>query len=108
MMPAKRSSRTEELLQQARRRDQEAGEEQRTRIHEARAMSVDKEPFDIVVLSRFYSLRDSLGLGEIDDTMSNADIIEAFEAEYYLKFPDVKTIEEYAHRRKTLDRQDAN
>ena len=57
----------------------------------------DKERFDLQKLSRFLDVRSRIAR---DD---RAEIGDELEREYYLRFPELKSLEAYAERRRWLD-----
>lgn len=59
-----------------------------------------KQPFDIEAFGSIYNLR-----GDDGELRITPDLIEEYEAEYYLENPDIKSIEEFADHRRRLDEQ---
>ena len=78
-------------------------QEQREKIATAKQNSPDKELFDITKLGEFYSTR-----GDDGEVLSTPEVVEEYEAEYYLKYPDIKSLQEYAIQRKELDSVSTN
>lgn len=73
-------------------------QEQREKVVAAKQNVSDKEPFDIAKLGEFYSTR-----GDSGEVLATPEVVEEYEAEYYLKYPEIKSLQEYAARRKELD-----
>lgn len=73
-------------------------QEQREKVAAAKQSAPDKESFDIAKLGEFYSTR-----GDSGEVLATPEIIEEYEAEYYLKYPEIKSLQEYAARRKEFD-----
>lgn len=73
-------------------RGTEFSEKRKRRIDEAKQHAKDKEIFDITKLANFLSLNRSDGKpGDI-----SPEVIEEFEADYYINNPGVKTLQEFA------------
>lgn len=58
----------------------------------------DKEPFDIQGFGQYYDLNDDRGTLRI-----TPEVIEDFEIQYYLLFPELKTLRELAEKRQWLE-----
>jgi hypothetical protein len=76
--------------------------EQREQVAAAKQAAPDKEIFDITHLEEFYSTR-----GDNGEPLVMPEVVEEYEAEYYLKYPEIKSLQEYAARRNELDSQSA-
>ncbi len=57
-----------------------------------------KEPFDIQRFGQYYDLNDDHGTPCI-----TPEVIEDFEIQYYLLFPELKTLQEFAEKRQWLE-----
>jgi hypothetical protein len=68
--------------------------EQAAQLRAAKAASPGKEPFSLDALQQHMDLRGALG-GEIGRDLLAADL----EREYYLRFPEVKTLADFAVRK---------
>lgn len=78
--------------------------ERRELIALAKQSSLDKEAFDIAGFGEFYSTR-----GELSGIpLITPEVVEEYEAEYYLKYPKIKSLQEYAMLRKELDSVSTN
>jgi hypothetical protein len=62
-----------------------------------RAADEGKEPFDLAQLERFMDVRSRIA------REPSADVGAELEAEYYLAFPEVKTLREFSQKRGFLD-----
>lgn len=94
----KASHMSDKLLSDAFAEDDRYKQEQREKVMAAKQSTPDKEPFDITKLSEFYSTR-----GDNGEVLATPEVVEEYETEYYLKYPEIKSLQEYAARRKELD-----
>jgi len=78
-------------------------QEQRDKVVTAKQNTPDKEPFDIAKFGEFYSTR-----GDNGEVLATPEVVEEYEAEYYLKYPEIRSLQEYATRRKELDSLSTN
>lgn len=58
----------------------------------------DKESFDIQRFGQYYDLNDDRG-----ELRITPEVIEDFEIQYYLLFPELKTLQELAEKRHWLE-----
>lgn len=91
------------ILQEVFEGDEQFKNEQRAKIAYIKQNTPDKEIFGIQKFGEFYNLR-----GDDGELLITPEIIEEYEVEYYLKNPNLKSLQEYADYRKNLDRQEAN
>jgi uncharacterized protein YciW len=98
----KASPMSDQLLKDALDSNNRSKLEQREQITAAKQVAPDKEIFDITKLGEFYSTR-----GDNGEVLATPEVVEEYEAEYYLKYPEVKSLQEYAARRTELDGQAA-
>jgi len=94
----KKSAASEELIRDMLHEDAAFRQAQRERVALAKQNTPDKQPFDIEAFGGLYNLRDDDGQLRI-----SPELVESYEAEYYLKNPDVKSLAEFAELRKKLD-----
>jgi hypothetical protein len=69
----------------------------------AKAANSNKEPFSTEALGQHYSLRE-LGV----DVSADPEVVAEYEADYYLKHPEVNTLSEFAKALKLQDAHEAN
>lgn len=101
--PPKKSIVSEQLVQDMLNGNTKFIQEQRVRIKEAKLKTPDKEPFDIKKFADVYNLRDADGKFRI-----TPELVQEFEADYYLKNPTIKSLVDFAKRRQQLDREEAS
>ncbi len=94
---------TKELLQEIFDADDASKEEQKKKIDEIKKSNNQKEVFDIQKFGEIYSLK-----GDNGEPLISPEIIDEYEVEYYLKNPNLNTLQEYAEYRKKLDSQEGN
>jgi len=99
----KASSMSDKLLSDTLEENKRFKQEQREKVMAAKQNTPDKEPFDITKLGEFYSTR-----GDNGEVLATLEVVEEYEAEYYLKYPEIKSLQEYAARRKELDSLSTN
>ena len=99
----KASPMSDKLLADALAENNRSKQDQREKIVIAKQGTPDKEPFDITKLGEFYSTR-----GDNGEILATPEVIEEYEAEYYLKYPEIKSLQEYAARRRELDSLSTN
>lgn len=76
-------------------------EEIRAQVAKAKAAG-GKEPFDFQAFARLWDVRIDYG-----DQPVGPEEIERYEQEYYLHFPQAKTVEEFAHQKELARQGDA-
>lgn len=91
------------ILDEVFEEDEKNKAEQRAEIARIKESTTDKELFDIQKFGEVYNLR-----GDDGELLVSPEIIEEYEVEYYLKNPNLKSLQEYADHRKNLDRQEGN
>ncbi|GEM_PF-1693072 len=96
----KRSPLSEQLVKGMLEDNQRFRKERREKVAQAKQNTPGKQPFDIETLGGMYDFRDDDGKLRI-----TPELVEEFEAEYYLKNPDITSLEEFAERRRKLDEQ---
>ncbi len=69
----------------------------------AKSNATDKEAFDFAKFSEMYNTQGGLVAVDLDQKA-----IDTFEIEYYLKYSDVKSLEEFASKKAALDKNEAN
>ena len=99
----KTSPMSDKLLSDTLEENKRFKQEQREKVISAKQDTPDKEPFDITKLGEFYSTR-----GDNGDILATPEVVEEYEAEYYLKYTEIKSLQEYAVRRKELDSLSTN
>lgn len=98
----RKSPQSDQLVQGMLEENRRYRQEQREKVNLAKKNTPDKQPFNIDAFGSLYNLRD--GDGELRVT---PEVVEDYEAEYYLKNPDIKSMEEFAERKRKLDEQDS-
>lgn len=91
---------SDQLVAKVREDHRERMKKRRAKLTEVKQSSPDKEAFNVNEFGQIYNLRDSDGQMRI-----TPERVEEFEMEYYLDNPDAKSMQEFADRRRELDKQ---
>lgn len=106
-MPApllpKKSPQSDQLVQDMLREKREFRQKQRDEVAAAKQNTPDKQPFDINMFGNLYNLRDDDG-----ELRITPELVEDYEAEYYLKNPDIKSLQDFATHKIRLDQESAS
>ncbi len=94
---------TKKIVQEIFEADEQFENKQRSKIANIKKDTPDKELFDIHKFGEVYNLR-----GDDGELLIDPGIIEEYEVEYYIRNPNLKSLQEYANYRKKLDSQEAN
>jgi len=91
----------QEFLKEVFQEDDKYWQDQREKIALVKQSTKDKESFDISVLGMFYNTT-----GYDSQPLIDSKIIEEYEIEYYLKHPEIKSLEEFAKYKQEFERHD--
>ncbi len=89
------------FLKEAFQEDDKYWQDQREKIALVKQNTKDKESFDISVFGMFYNTT-----GYDSQPLIDSKIIEEYEVEYYLKHPEIKSLEEFAKYKQEFERHD--
>lgn len=98
----RKSPQSEQLVQGMLEENRRFRRERSEKVALAKQNIPDKQPFNIESFATLYNLRDDDGKLRI-----TTEVVEDYEAEYYLKNPDIKSLQEFAEQRRKLDEQAA-
>lgn len=98
----RKSPQSEQLIRGMLEENKKFRQERRRKVAVVKQNAPDKQPFDIEAFGNMYNLRDDDG-----NLRVTPEVVEDFEAEYYLKNPDLKSMQEFVDRRRELDSQDS-
>ena len=76
-------------------------------VEEAKVASPDKEPFDFAKFARIYFPSSVVGSGGLSPDSSEATK-SAYLEKYYLGYPDIQTIEEFARKLEEIEAHSGN
>lgn len=96
-MPIK-SPQSDQLVRGMLEENRSFRQEQREKVVLVKQNTPDKQPFNIEAFGGLYNLRDDDG-----ELRITPEVVEDLEAEYYLKNPNLKSMQEFAERRRKLD-----
>ncbi len=91
----------QELLKEVFDVDEKYWQDQREKVALAKQNTKDKEVFDISAFGEFYNITGMLG-----KPLISPEVIEEYEREYYLKHPEIKSLEEFAKYKQEFERHD--
>lgn len=98
--PIKKDPQSDQIIQAGHERYQRFLEERRKKVAQAKQADPEKEAFDIDVFGGMYNLRGFDGKLRL-----TPGVVEEYEAEYYLKTPKIKSMQDFAKHKTNLDRQ---
>lgn len=98
----RKSPQSNQLVQGMLEENRRFRQEQREKVALAKQNTPDKQPFNMEIFGSLYNLRDDDG-----ELRITPELVEDYEVEYYLKNPNIKSVEEFAERRKKLDAESA-
>jgi hypothetical protein len=98
--PIQKSPQSDALVQRTVEEQHKFLQERREKVAQAKLGNPDKEPFDIEKFGTMYNLRGIDGKLRV-----TPELVEGYEADYYLRNPGAKSLQDFAANKSKLDEE---